>query len=392
MATAFANLSWGVVAALWMAAAHPVVAAPGRVPPDRQQYAGAEACVRCHPRHARHFASTAHALTSSWPTAGTIKAPATRGANVVRLAADRVEVTLDADGYFQTATPVSPGRQPRRERIDLVTGSGRHGQSFIWRRGDELFQLPLSYWTEAARWAPSPGFTGADARFDRAITPLCLDCHATYVASTSRADRFDLSTALLGVTCEKCHGPGAAHVAARSSRPAARLAIDADVVNPATLSREQRVDLCAYCHGGTPLTGPFTFRAGDPVGPSRQASQATAAGTPPGNASVVALDSHGQQAPALQMSRCYQASTMTCETCHDVHETQRDLAAMSKKCQACHAPQACGLYATRGRTIATQCVDCHMPVQASSGISTGSDTSRVQPRIRSHVIRVYGRP
>ncbi len=69
-----------------------------------------------------------------------------------------------------------PQQKTRTERIDIVTGSGIKGQTYLYWKGDQLFQLPVSYWTDLKRWITSPGYTEGVANFDRPIVPRCLEC------------------------------------------------------------------------------------------------------------------------------------------------------------------------------------------------------------------------
>src|SRR5262249_31310943 len=146
-------------------------------------------------------------------------------------------------------------------------------------------------------------------------------------------NQYNRSTALLGVSCEKCHGPAAAHVAARRANPKQAAPAGRDIVNPARLTRDQRIDLCAACHGSQKLGSPFSFLAGDPVKrPALVTDRRAAAGGTAAGMSTLGIDSHGQQATALMNSRCFQQSAMTCETCHDPHVDQRDAAKLSERC------------------------------------------------------------
>jgi hypothetical protein len=109
---------------------------------------------------------------------------------------------------------------------------------------------------------------------------------------------------------------------------------------------------------------------------------------PPPNAPV---DVHGNQVALLQRSRCYQASQMTCLTCHDVHATQRDTKQLSGRCLTCHQEQSCKLFPAQGHALAGRCVDCHMPVQASNVIVSSLEGTQQRELVRSHWIRVYGK-
>jgi hypothetical protein len=163
------------------------------------------------------------------------------------------------------------------------------------------------------------------------------------------------------------------------------------VVNPARLTRDQKVDLCASCHGGQRLGPPFSFLPGDavkrpPIGAGRGMSMPRGTASP---AAALGVDSHGQQATALMNSRCFQASAMTCETCHDPHVETRDAVAKSARCLTCHKIEACGRFARDSRAIASRCVDCHMPLQPSRLIVSTNAAGTVQASLRSHVIAVY---
>ena len=53
---------------------------------------------------------------------------------------------------------------------------------------------------------------------------------------------------VLGVSCERCHGPGGEHAAlnlAKDAKPTGQA-----IVNPAKLSRDRQLGLCSLCHGG----------------------------------------------------------------------------------------------------------------------------------------------
>ena len=101
------------------------------------------------------------------------------------------------------------------------------------------------------------------------------------------------------------------------------------------------------------------------------------------------VDVHGNQVALLSQSKCYRSSQMTCLTCHDVHAEQRNPAALSGRCMACHQEKSCGLFATRGHDIAGRCVDCHMPLQESNAIMTSFDGKRLRALVRTHLIQVY---
>lgn len=90
---------------------------------------------------------------------------------------------------------------------------------------------------------------------------------------------------------------------------------------------------------------------------------------------------------------------MTCSTCHDVHETERDARQLSMRCVACHAPApgkpnvTAALPETHSAMAVSgdSCVDCHMPLQPSRLIRIAEERGTLAPSYRTHHIAVYPR-
>src|SRR5262245_41413418 len=231
---------------------------------------GDGACASCHTEKVASYHQTAHYLTSNLATTNSIHGKFSPGFNLLSTADTNLffEMQAAADGFFQKAvrrvSPTTVGH--RMERFDIVLGSGRKGQTYAFWKGDQLFQLPVSYWTELDQWVNSPGYPDGVAIFTRPITPRCLECHATTFESHPPPDnRYKPGSILFGLTCEKCHGPGGEHVARyRSSLPPRRWE-DSAILNPARFSRERQMDACALCHGGggEPITPSLSFTPGD---------------------------------------------------------------------------------------------------------------------------------
>jgi hypothetical protein len=67
-------------------------------------------------------------------------------------------MSADSTGFYQTAvTGTGKDTTTRTERVAYVTGSNRRVQSYLYWRGDSLFELPVSYWTSLSTWINSPG-------------------------------------------------------------------------------------------------------------------------------------------------------------------------------------------------------------------------------------------
>ncbi len=133
-------------------------------------------------RSSASISNTAHHFTSQLANANSIAgslAPAKTFSEPQRELHYRMEAR--PDGFFQTGvlgTP--PDTISISERFDFVIGSGRKGQTYLyWGKNDQLFQLPVSYWTEVASWVNSPGYGDRSLDFSRPVVPRCLECHAT---------------------------------------------------------------------------------------------------------------------------------------------------------------------------------------------------------------------
>jgi formate-dependent nitrite reductase cytochrome c552 subunit len=168
----------------------------------------------------------------------------------------------------------------------------------------------------------------------------------------------------------------------RAGKPAEAGSRDEAIVNPVHLTRERQLDLCALCHAGavSPIRPPMTFMVGDKVR-DYLAIQPAQPDAP--------VDVHGNQVGALEQSKCFRSSSMTCSTCHDVHEKQENADAFSRHCLICHKMQACGRYGTLGQAIRTRCVECHMPLQESTKITSHEGGNTLRALLRAHQIKVY---
>jgi hypothetical protein len=346
---------------------------------------GDTACVSCH-QQKETYERTAHRLTSRRPTRQSIQGSFTAGENVLRTSNPYLYFRMDStrSGFFETAViGRAPDTTVQSGRIAFVTGL-RKGQSFLyWGDDDRLFQLPVSYW-EGVGWANSPGYIDGRPNFDRPIPPRCLECHATSFASAPGANfinAYERSGITLGIRCETCHGSGQTHV--RHERSPLRAILPTAIVNPARLPRARQLDGCALCHGGATAlaTQPFTYVPGQQL--HKQADLWAA------RPDTEAVDVHGNQVALLQRSRCFTLSEMTCITCHDVHQQQRDVVGFSEKCLTCHKIESCGLFPQHGQELAGRCVDCHMPTLTSSTVISSSHGEKFRVKVRTHWIKVY---
>lgn len=350
-------------------------------------FVGDLACRPCHQEKFTTYLATAHHRTSRLPNVSSIAGSFAKGKDVMTTFNPELTFRMEAlDGHFyQTAILQKTGHVKKQtEEMDLVIGSATKGQTYLYWKQNALFELPVSYWTALGRWVNSPGYVDGSADFDRPVVPRCLECHATKfqpITASPAENRYNRDNFVLGISCERCHGPAMDHVASHSGNPAGSIA--SKPMPPLRLSRDRQIDVCAQCHGGAgePIAPAFSFRPGETLSDYVKLQ--------PPNATD-RLDVHGNQVNLLERSRCFQASPeMTCSTCHDVHTLERPAADYSARCLSCHRAEQCGMVHKMGAQIAENCIDCHMPVQASNKLVLDADNQRLQANVRNHWIRVY---
>src|SRR5215831_2545166 len=214
-------------------------------PVTRESYVGDEICGSCHKDKLESFLNTSHHLTSRQASADVIAGSFVSGANILRTSNPGLFFRMEAkDGrFYQTAvwgTP--PNEKTRTHSLDLVIGSGGQGQSYLYWDDDQLFGLPVGYSTLMRRWINGPGYVDGTATFDRGIIPRCLECHAAYFESkfpSADSNVYNTTNFVLGISCERCHGPGRGHVEMEERGTAAK-ATRRSIVNPAKLSSPRR--------------------------------------------------------------------------------------------------------------------------------------------------------
>jgi len=361
-------------------------------------YAGDRACAACHSDHSSTYAQTNHCRTSSLPTRETILGSFNEPANSLKIE-DPAPVIGDPGlsykleqkngRFFQTAiTGFAGDLQTRTESMDIVIGSGVRGQSYLYWRGDLLFELPVSYWSDGLQWINSPGYRNGPPNFQRPAIPRCLECHVSYIkvdSSESSANRYDKTTLLTGISCETCHGPGSTHIAVnRASSSELQGLRGPAILNPATFSRDRQIDLCALCHSGAqqePLAPAFSYKPGTPLDSYLRPLPVAQESHP---------DVHANQVGLLKKSRCFlKSATMTCSTCHQVHAPERPAASYSVKCLSCHKEESCGMVRKLGPQIKSNCIDCHMPLEQTQAIVSQTGDQVIRTTMRTHWIRVY---
>jgi hypothetical protein len=309
--------------------------------PPRKDYAGADACARCHAKEfaAQQQTSMAHAALRP-PLATLARADA-----ALRYTQGSFTTTIHPDAHGDTYS-VSRGGERLEAPILYSFGEGVLGQTFLLEHDGTFFESQLTYYPSIRGLDVTPGHSAGppvdlESAFGAAqsaeAATQCFNCHTTAATARWQLDAKHLTP---GVSCEACHGPGARHVAAmeRKDEEAGLQAI----LNPAGLQPVDLVDFCGACHRA-PL---------DVV-----------------KEKLVAPIDVRFQPYRLTKSRCWSKpdARIACLACHDPHQPlERNPAVYDSKCLACHRTQTDA--APRSDTAARvcpvrsdRCTSCHMP-------------------------------
>lgn len=318
-------------------------------------YVGPQVCGECHAARLAELRNTRHFRACWRPEDGPMPAGFTSGEPAYRShwPGVRIHMHKTDDDYRQTVLRDTPQGEARRAfPIGLVYGSGGKADEvyFAWQ-GDRLYELPMSWLHPLGRWAEQPHRL-PEQDCVRPMTPRCLECHTTRVEHVPGSEnQYHRDGMILGVTCEKCHGPGHDHVAHHRRHPG-ELEGRA-VVHPGRLSRERQMDVCGQCHSNAMRgRGPaFSYRPGEPLDAHFRTHQAQG----------FENDHVADQVKYLRQSRCFQQSeTLTCTTCHNPHRDRTSLSG-ARACLQCHRPDACHERPHLPAAVRDACIDCHMP-------------------------------
>ncbi len=231
-------------------------------------YADATSCASCHKTIYDSYATTAHAHSSAEAEEGTVKGHFSSPLNTFHFA-NGTDVVMEKQGKELFQAVKVNGQEKARYPFDIVMGSGRKAQTFLYWSKDQYFQLPVSWFVPADGWANSPGFPADHPKFDRVIPSTCFGCHSSdvkvreEVKGINITEKFERREMIAGIDCQRCHGPAAAHVQYHTENPADKAAHF--IARMDTLTRQQRLDACALCHSGLkPMYKPaFAFKPGD---------------------------------------------------------------------------------------------------------------------------------
>jgi hypothetical protein len=330
-------------------------------------YIGSHACAECHPGESAIHARSGHAQTLS---AASRRKLASRLDGTTLPDPEHPEVLWSyayRDGQLHIARKAD---NTVEECIaEYAFGSGHHAVTFVslidpWIPA--ILEHRITYYTKQhalgltpghnAQPAP-PGLTTHGGLLPPADARKCFGCHTTQ-ASARPPRQIDQETMIPNISCERCHGPGRAHVlAARRGAPVAELELP---FGPDRYTADSLLILCGTCH--------------------RHPSRSQVGQIRPDDPHLARFQPVG-----ILQSRCFRESggAFSCTTCHDPHaRASTDRAAYLAVCLSCHSggapdagapPTPPGISTVAGTPCPVEprgdCVNCHMPrVEAGQNV------------------------
>jgi len=321
-------------------------------------------------------------------------------------------------------TPPSTLRHRIERHVLMTTGS--HNQQIFWyATGNSrvLGQLPAIWLTAERTWIPRraaimmpPG--AAHASETGAWNGVCVACHTTngrplldapFGSRPIGSQVADTRAVEFGIACEACHGPGEAHVRANRN-PLRRYtlhftrAADPTIVQPMRLDARRASQVCGQCHSFWEFLDAraerdansrgLPYRPGDELAATRFIVQPTENLDTPAMQAFLEADAGfvrdifwsdgmvratGREYNGLLDSPCFTratdpARTMTCFSCHSMHQSADDRRPVSDwanqqiappaigngACTGCHRmPEAHAHH--RAGSSGGECENCHMP-------------------------------
>lgn len=342
-----------LLAALWYGSrrernpAPPLDLAQPELVATKEGYVGAAACKQCHRKNADAWDTSGHAHTfhasvdsrTARDLAGTEFKDPQRG-GMFRYHFDQQGLAVSLPDRFGA------------EQFPLThaLGSGTHAVTFLTllphqdggvvgleHRATWYHELGALGLTVGHRFlgAPKEDAEHFGKVLDRKKLTECIGCHTTH----AKVDSPEIRELIPQVGCERCHGPGRDHVAARSQ----------GLIGPDISTKKRwptalaEIRTCGACHRLAESLKPTELVRSSRVLPRFQPA-------------------------GLMQSRCYteSRSELRCTTCHNPHaKTSTDRSAYERTCLDCHQRQTVAA-CPQGTT---GCVDCHMPRVEFEGVA-----------------------
>lgn len=350
---------------------------------------GAQACAACHQQVHDAWKSGRHSKMLQPAATASVKGDFSQSR--LTLHAQPYRLRVSNGEYFITESYLT-GRE-QEHRVEYTLGSRRIQHYLTTIENGRIIVLPPSWDVQRHEWFDNMEIVRPDENDQKPFQQWnknCVGCHVSQQQNDYRPATKTYATRWMdfGTSCERCHGPGSAHVQqyTQSDRPSA--SSQRSIVRPTRLDPQTSSMVCAQCHSLRDVVAP-DYRAGEnyydyfvPV-----LEYGVRKDSDPNYWADGRTRRFSNDAIGLWQSECFLRGGATCTTCHEPHEPDVDrnpqLAASNNAlCTRCHQDVGARLTAhTRHRvdSAGSSCVDCHMPRTVVSIRATMRDHSMSLP-------------
>lgn len=345
---------------------------------DTVKYVGIETCKKCHYDKYQTFIKTG--MGASFGKADTTKSIAEIDVNSI-LHDSYLDLNYhafwDHDKLYVNEFRNNKGDTSYQnvKEIDFVIGSGQHTNSHLYETHQYLFQAPFTWYAQDGKLDFPPGFEdGNNSRFNRIIGLECTSCHNEMPTEFVMGSENKFSKVPGAINCERCHGPGEAHVKKiqRGDLTDTSKYIDYSIVNPKKLSNDLQFQICQRCHlqGNAVLAEGKTFFD---FKPGMHLSEVMDVYLPrfTNTKDKFIMASHVDR---FKASECFkQSEDYTCTSCHNPHISVKETNTIqfNNKCNQCHNQSDISICSAAEEDLIqaeNNCVSCHMPSSSSTDI------------------------
>jgi len=294
-------------------------------------------------------------------------------AGAVRLR-DLTYVLSERNGAFYITETYLNGK-PQEHRVDYTLGNRRIQHYLTTLADGKIIVLPPSWDVLRKGWFHNLDIADPDQKEGVQVqvwNKQCYSCHVSQQEKNFNIDTNEYKNTWLdfGTNCERCHGPGEAHVK-HYSAPVPPKGKANDIVVQTRLTPERNTMVYAQCHSFRD-TFAKGFTAGSnyydyflPILEYNQPRDGDPSYWPDGRTRRFSSDAYG-----LWQSECFLKGGVTCVACHTaVHDVEIEKNPQLKPtanalCTRCHEKigQAIAAHTHHGvGSAGSSCIECHMP-------------------------------
>jgi predicted CXXCH cytochrome family protein len=344
---------------------------PDLSPTAARGFVGAASCATCHQQIHDTWKSARHSKMLQPATPASVKGDFSKTS--VTLHGERFPLRTSGGAYFITASLTG---KEQEHRVEYTLGSRRIQHYLTTIDKGMIVVLPPTWDVQRREWLHNMDIVRPDESHLRPVQQWnkdCVGCHVSEQDNNYRPASGEYATTWrdFGTSCERCHGPGRAHVESYSRAQNRPLAVESTIVRPTRVDPATSSMICAQCHSLRNAIDP-EYQAGrdyyDHFMPRLEYEPR------PGIDVAYWADGRPRRfsndAIGLWQSGCFLRGRATCTSCHkDPHEPDIDrnpqLAATNNAlCTGCHQEIGARLEAHthhRAGSTGSSCVECHMP-------------------------------